>query len=311
MKTALFLLLASVTSVLAQYAPGKDWPVATDRAKLGNLHGDMAADSKGNLYVSTGRSILVFNKNGEFLRNLGVKWKGVHGMKVRKQDGEEFLFIAQNGQKTVSKIKLDGTPVWQIVGPPKKEGLYPNAGRYNPTDVDIAPDGRIYVADGYGMSLMHIYDKDRNYVKTFGGKGKEDGKFNVCHNVIVDTRGGKTELLISDRQNNRLQKYDMDGNFVASVATDLKQPCAADIHGDILAVGELGGRVSIYDKDNKLIQRLGDKAEMPRGANRVPPAKWIEGATVSIHGCTYDPDGNLYAMDWNVHGRVTKFAPAN
>jgi hypothetical protein len=273
---------------------------------MGSLHGDMAADSKGNVYLSAGNAIHVFGPDGKYTGDLGKETAGVHGMKVREQDGEEFLFVARNRSKVVAKLKLDGTPVWSIEGHPKADGLY-EKGKYAPTDVDVAPDGTIIIADGYGSSLMHIYDKDQNYVKTFGGKGKADGQFNVCHNVLIDTRTDTPTLLISDRQNNRLEKYDMDGKFIERIASDLRQPCAADISGDRLAVGELGGRVTIFDKDNKMISRLGDEpANRAKGPN-APPEKWIEGAVVSVHGLTYDKKGALYAMEWNKYGRVTKY----
>ena len=185
--------------------------------------------------------------------------------------------------------------------------MYEHISKYNPTDVDVAPDGTIYIADGYGLSLVHIYDKDRNYVKTFGGKGTEDGKFNVCHNVLVDTRGEKPTLLISDRQNNRLQRYSMDGSFIKTIDAELRQPCAADIHGDLLAVGELGGRMSLYGKDHNLIARLGDEPADRKKGNGAAPADWIEGALLAVHGCTFDPKGDLYAQEWNRYGRVTKY----
>ena len=293
----------------ATYDVVRSWPSYPEGKKMGSLHGDMAADSAGNVYLSTGESIHVFGPDGKFVKDLGHETRGVHGMKVRKQGGEEFLFIAQNGLKRVAKLKLDGTAVWSIVGHPEVEGMYPNPGRYAPTDVDVAPDGTIYIADGYGMSLMHIYDKDRNYVKTFGGKGTAYGKFNVCHNVLIDTRSGSPLLLISDRQNNRLHAYDMQGNFLNLVAAGLRQPCAADIFGDLLAVGELGGRVSIFDKDNKLIARVGDDPANRAKGNGAPPDKWVEGAVVAVHGMTFDNKGDLYAMEWNRFGRVTKYTP--
>ena len=294
----------------AVYQVVRDWPTYPEGKSLGSLHGDMAADKDGNVYLATGATIQVIGPDGIYKGDLGEKWGGVHGMKVREQDGEEFLFIAQNGKKAVSKLKLDGTAVWQILGHPRVEGMYPHISKYNPTDVDVAPDGTIYIADGYGMSLMHIYDKDRKYVKTFGGKGKGDGQFNVCHNVLVDTRTDKPLLLISDRQNNRLQQYSMDGEFIKTIDTELRQPCAADLYDGRLAVGELGGRMSVYDKGNKLLARLGDEPADRKKGNGAPPESWVEGALVAVHGCTFDCKGDLYAQEWNRFGRVTKYTEA-
>ena len=324
MKTPAYLIpLLLLTPVVAQdekapartgqgdaiYEVVRDWPSYPEGKKMGSLHGDMAADSRGNVYLSTADSIHVFGPDGKFLKDLGPETRGVHGMKVRKQGDEEFLFIAQNGLKRVAKLKLDGTAVWSIVGHPEVEGMYPNPGKYAPTDVDVAPDGTIYIADGYGMSLMHIYDKDQKYVKTFGGKGGAYGQFNVCHNVLVDTRTENPVLLISDRQNNRMHAYTMGGEFLRLVAAGLRQPCAADVHGELLAVGELGGRVSLFDKDNKLLARLGDEPANRVRGNGSPPDKWIEGAVVAVHGLTFDPKGDLYAMEWNRFGRAVKYTP--
>ncbi|MCP4848454.1 MAG: hypothetical protein GY899_10965 [Verrucomicrobiaceae bacterium] len=295
------------------YKVVRNWPKYPEGKKLGNLHGDMAADSKGKVYIATGGTIQVIAADGTYEGELRAKngnkaFRGVHGMKVRKIDGEETLIIAMPGVKRVVNVRFDGTVVWQIIGPPKVEGMYGSISQYNPTDLDVAPDGRVYIVDGYGKSLVHVYDKDRKYLKTFGGKGKEDGKFNICHNILIDTRSDKPSLLISDRQNNRLQLHDMDGNFIRTIDSKLGRPCAADIHGELLAVGELDGRVSLYDKDNKLISRLGDEPKSRKKAgNGVGPADWHEGALIAVHGCTFDAKGDLYAQEWNVHGRLTKY----
>ena len=288
------------------------WPSYPEGKGLGNLHGDLASDSKGNVYIATGNTIQIIGPDGKYrgdIRTKGGKvFKGVHGMKVRRLAGEELLLLAMPRIKRVVAVKPDGTVAWQIIGPPQVPGMYESVGEYNPTDMDVSSDGRVIIADGYGKSLVHLYDKDRNYLKSFGGKGKGEAQFDVCHNILVDSRGKKSTLLISDRQNNRLQQYDMAGNFIKTIDDQLGRPCAADIHGNLLAVGELDGRVSLYDKDYKLISRLGDERKARRKAsNRIAPEHWHEGDLIAVHGCTFDVTGALYAQEWNVHGRVTKY----
>ena len=288
------------------------WPSYPEGKGLGNLHGDLASDSKGNVYIATGNTIQIIGPDGKYrgdIRTKGGKvFKGVHGMKVRRLAGEELLLLAMPRIKRVVAVKPDGTVAWQIIGPPQVPGMYESVGEYNPTDMDVSSDGRVIIADGYGKSLVHLYDKDRNYLKSFGGKGKGEAQFDVCHNILVDSRGKKSTLLISDRQNNRLQQYDMAGNFIRTSDDQLGRPCAADIHGNLLAVGELDGRVSLYDKDYKLISRLGDERKARRKAsNRIAPEHWHEGDLIAVHGCTFDVTGALYAQEWNVHGRVTKY----
>ena len=288
------------------------WPSYPEGKGLGNLHGDLASDSKGNVYIATGNTIQIIGPDGKYrgdIRTKGGKvFKGVHGMKVRRLAGEELLLLAMPRIKRVVAVKPDGTVAWQIIGPPQVPGMYESVGEYNPTDMDVSSDGRVIIADGYGKSLVHLYDKDRNYLKSFGGKGKGEAQFDVCHNILVDSRGKKSTLLISGRQNNRLQQYDMAGNFIRTSDDQLGRPCAADIHGNLLAVGELDGRVSLYDKDYKLISRLGDERKARRKAsNRIAPEHWHEGDLIAVHGCSFDVTGALYAQEWNVHGRVTKY----
>ena len=93
----------------AVYQVVRGWPSYPEGKKMGSLHGDIATDSKGNVYLATGESIHVFDAAGNFIKDLGKETRGVHGIKVRKQGEEEFLFIAQNGLKRVAKLKLDGT----------------------------------------------------------------------------------------------------------------------------------------------------------------------------------------------------------
>ena len=288
------------------------WPSYPEGKGLGNLHGDLASDSKGNVYIATGNTIQIIGPDGKYRGDIRTKvgkvFNGVHGMKVRRLAGEELLLLAMPRVKRVVAVKPDGTVAWQIIGPPQVPGMYESVGEYNPTDMDVSSDGRVIIADGYGKSLVHLYDKDRNYLKSFGGKGKGEAQFDVCHNILVDSRGKKSTLLISDRQNNRLQQYDMAGNFIRTIDDQLGRPCAADIHGNLLAVGELDGRVSLYDKDYKLISRLGDERKARRKAsNRIAPEHWHEGDLIAVHGCSFDVTGALYAQEWNVHGRVTKY----
>ena len=288
------------------------WPSYPEGKGLGNLHGDLASDSKGNVYIATGNTIQIIGPDGKYRGDIRTKvgkvFNGVHGMKVRRLAGEELLLLAMPRIKRVVAVKPDGTVAWQIIGPPQVPGMYESVGEYNPTDMDVSSDGRVIIADGYGKSLVHLYDKDRNYLKSFGGKGKGEAQFDVCHNILVDSRGKKSTLLISGRQNNRLQQYDMAGNFIRTNDDQLGRPCAADIHGNLLAVGELDGRVSLYDKDYKLISRLGDERKARRKAsNRIAPEHWHEGDLIAVHGCTFDVTGALYAQEWNVHGRVTKY----
>lgn len=282
------------------------------RQTLGATHGGVVVDKKGNIYFSMDGGpdpILVYGPDGKLIKGIGdpKKLMKIHGMCLNEENGEEFIYGAHLGGKRAVKLKLDGTEVWSIPVP-MESGKYTKPEQYNPTGIAVAPDGTVYVADGYGQNWVHVFDKNQKYVKSFGGKGKGDGQFQTCHGIALDKRGGKNLILVCDRENRRLQHFDLDGKFVAVIAEDLRRPCSVSFFGDHVAIAELAGRVAILDGNNKLVAALGDNPDEKQRANyNVPPANWKEGIFNAPHGISYDHDGNLYVMDWNASGRISRF----
>jgi DNA-binding beta-propeller fold protein YncE len=280
------------------------------RTNLGDTHGGVVVDKAGQIYFSMNsgdQAILVYGPDGKMIKAIGGKdLVGIHGMCLIDENGEEFIYGALNDHARAVKLKLDGTQVWSI-GVPTDSGKYTDAKQYHPTGITVAPDGSVFVADGYGKNWIHKYDKDQKYVKSFGGPGKEPGKFQTCHGVGLDKRGGKTLLLVCDRANRRLQHFDLDGNFVAVITENLRLPCAVSFMGDNVAIAELEGRVAIIDADNKVIATLGDNPDTKQRANHnVPPKDWKDGIFNAAHGVSYDHQGNLYVEDWNASGRISR-----
>jgi hypothetical protein len=281
------------------------------RKTLGSTHGGVVVDKKGQIYFSmdTGPdAILVYGADGKMIKGIGGKdLLKIHGMCLNEENGEEFIYAAHLGGARALKLRLDGTVVWSIPVP-MESGKYKDASQYKPTGIAVAPDGTVYVADGYGQNWVHVFDKNQKYVKSFGGKGKEPGKFQTCHGIALDKRGGKNLLLIADRENRRLQHFDLDGNFVAVVTENLRRPCSVSFNGDNVAVAELEGRVAILDGSNKVVATLGDNPDKKEWAtNKNPPETWKEGIFNAPHGISYDHQGNLLIEDWNLSGRVYRF----
>jgi hypothetical protein len=178
---------------------------------------------------------------------------------------------------------------------------------FNPTAVAVAPSGDLFVADGYGRNWIHRFSKDRAYLGSFGGTGEAPGQFRTCHGLAIDERGPEPRLLVCDRENRRVQRFDLAGRLVDVPVTDLRRPCSLAFNGRSTAVAELEGRVTILDENFMPVAHLGDNTRREQWANNgVRPEDWIDGVFTAPHACCFDAAGDLYVMDWNAMGRISK-----
>ena len=317
---ALTAIALSVTPALSDPPDAEGWiPVAgfargEDTGRLGNTHGGVAIDSKGLIYSNTDteRSIVVHRPDGRFVHAIAGEYPGIHGMVIRREGDEEFIYAAHLAGRQILKLKLDGTPIWSI-GLPTESGKYDDdANAYNPTGIAVGPDGRIYVADGYGRQWIHVFAPDRTYLTSFGGPGTEPGLFRTCHGLAIDARGDTPTLLVCDRENRRVQRFSLDGDFIDVPVEGLRRPCAIGISGDEMAIAELEGRVTLLDENFELIDHVGTNSNRNQWArNGIPESDWIDGVFLSPHGCALDADGNLYVSDWKGTGRLSKMERVN
>jgi hypothetical protein len=257
-------------------------------------------------------AIVVFDPSGKFVRSFGDEYNGGgHGIDIRKEGNTEFLYLSDTKHGLVTKTTLKGELVW-AKGRPQEPGVYkdPKA-KYSPTNVAFGPDGGFYIGDGYGSHYIHQYDKDANWVRTWGGQGTEPGKMRTPHGLWLDNRPGREPtLVVADRANARLQYFSLDGQYL-SLVNDVSFPAHFDIRGDVLLVPDLHARVSLLDKDNKVIAHLGydeawTKEVLADGMKmRREPARWQPGRFIHPHDACFDKDGNIFVVEWVPVGRVT------
>src|SRR5947209_2407614 len=169
------------------YESVPNWCQLPDEKKqtLGTTHGGVVVDKQGNIYFSMDagpHGILVYSPDGKLARGFADKFFAIHGMCLRDEDGEQVLYGAHLRGKQAVKMKLDGTVLWTIPVP-MESGKYQKPELYNPTSIAVAPNGDIFVADGYGQNWIHQYDKNQKYIRSFGGPGTEPGKFKTCHGL--------------------------------------------------------------------------------------------------------------------------------
>ena len=281
---------------------------------------NVTLDSEGLVYIThqgVGKqmdTVLVFDPKGKFVRSFGKEWHGGgHGVEIRKEGSEEFIYLSNTWtpKHKLVKTTLKGELVWTKGRPEAKE--YEDTKKpYNPTNICFLPDGGFNVGDGYGSNFMLNFDKDGKLVKVFGGPGKGPGQLSTPHGQWVDSRAAeKPVLVVCDRANARLQTFSLDGTPISTTEPGkvVLFPAHAKTRGDVLLVPDLHARVSLFDKDNKVIAHLGDDAEWRKkvlGTNvRAKPAEWASGKFVHPHDAAFDKDGNIFVVEWVATGRVT------
>ena len=307
-----------------------DWGQLPPQIKWGNTHG-VVEDAQGHIHVhhtvhatsDSADSMVVFDRNGRFVRSWGKEFRGVaHGLHIRKEGRDEFLYLTVNAtnprlvpppemQAVVLKTTLKGEIVWKIQGPPDIAEYRASAGgeprRYNPTNLAIAPNGDVYVGDGYGSYYVNQYTSKGEYIRTFGGRGAEPGRLNEPHGIWVDTREASPLLVVADRRNNRLQRFTLDGKHVDFIP-GFRLPCHFHERQGAVVVPDLHGRVTLMDRRNALVAHLGDSgaADWNNPLRREPREKFIPGQYICPHGACFDHDGNIFVVEWVEVGRVTK-----
>ena len=294
----------------------------------GASHG-VTIDSQGMVYITlhgNPGSIFVFDPSGRFVRAMvddlrindpksGNKVGRGHGVDIRREGNEEFLYLSPNESSLpFCKVNLKGEMVWKKTREDlnRDSGIYdkPNT-NYRPTNVSFRPDGGYYLGDGYGSHTLFEYDAKDSFVRTIGGPGKENGKFQTPHGQWLDARDGVPKLVVADRANARLQFFNMDGQHLKTLDGFLF-PADIDVKDDFMLVPDLHARVTILNKENQVVAQLGDdvswreKVLANNNAMRGEPKLWEAGRFVHPHDACFDAEGNIFVVEWVVGGRVTK-----
>lgn len=289
---------------------------------------NVAVDSQNRIYlIHEGRedlkdhpSIFVFDDQGKFLRAFGNRYQGGgHGLEVRKEGSEEFLYVSAYQQvKAFSKLTLDGKEIWTKRAPEEskvynqEEYTAPKKvwgrDRFMPTNFAFLPTGGFLLADGYGAFHIHRYDDDGKWLSSFGGAGEGNGKFNTPHGLWIDDRDpANLKIVVTDRAHNTLQIFDLSGKYLETIS-GFGLPANIDCQGNLLLVPELGARVSLLDRDYKVLVQLGSDVERVRDTKgiREDEKMWLDGKFVHPHDACFDRNGDILVAEWVRTGRVTK-----
>lgn len=308
-----FVVLASLPAMAADFVmDAKFFTPPPGMKTIGDSHGDIAVSPAGEIYVSVQAGdhpgIQVYSAKGTYLRNVPGAPPDLHGFIIaRAPDGQFYIYGVSRLAQEIIQLKLDGSrvltiPASAIPAQYKKDDKQ----AINLTGIAVAPNGDIYVTDGYGLDFIHRFDRSGKYLATFGGKGAP-WNFDQCHKIAIDPRFKPVRLICTDRRHDRLVHMDLDGHILGVFGWGLRLPSALAIRGDELAVGELMGRVSLLDKTGRIVAVIGtnDNVEEIR-TNKAPPEIWKADQFYAPHGVTYDAEGNLLVTEFNQYGRITR-----
>ena len=289
--------------LVPQAAPELDYVALADPLPLpaGTTMGAPAAvafDAKGHLWVLTRgpQPLFEFDANGAFVRAFGEGlFTRTHGLRF---DADGNIWVSDVGAHIVVKMSPAGQTLLTL-GVKGEPGVWDEAAgsrRLNqPNDVAFGRGGDVFVVQGHtpgadGDPRVLKFDRTGRFIKSWGGKGKTPGKFEVAHGIAIDAKG---LLWVTDRENQRIQIFDADGGFVREIKY-AGLPCALDIGSQyIYMVNGFAGQVLRLDLNGTVLAATGK------------PGKGV-GEFGEAHFITVSPKGDLFVAD-SVNGTLQRF----
>lgn len=266
-----------VIDTWGQLPDGVDWESASAIDTMPN--GNIAVLRRSAPYV------FVLSPEGELLRTWADEegmFRGAHGLKV---DSDGNFWITDNADNFVQKFSGDGE-LLMTLGQRGVAGDNSATDAFDgPADVTIAPNGDVYIADGYRNARVVQFSSDGEFVRILGGvQGDAPGEFNLPHAVELDSAG---RLIVADAQNGRLQVFDPAGNVV-----DEWTDFPAVPRGAMYITSDDTLYVSHVDSESVTIMRDGEVVDTITGLGGRP------------HGVTVGADGSVYVA--NTSNRTVK-----
>jgi streptogramin lyase len=193
-----------------------------------------ANSAHGPAYRPTAAQLLEFGPKGEFIREVGKDlygWAFAHTVRVDRNDN---IWAVDKGSDMVIKFDARGrvrevygrrqesadedTGPWEHKNPPAPhvDGMF-----RQPTDVAWDSAGSTYITDGYVNSRVAKFDKNGDWVRSWGERGNGPGQFNLPHAIAID---GSDRIYVGDRSNRRIQVFDTDGKFLRMFTVDVPIP---------------------------------------------------------------------------------------
>ena len=277
-----------------QYELVEGWPDLPTKG----VSSDVAVDSAGRAYIAqrewpypdvTGGVVFVLDKNGILVNTWGEGlYTTPHGLWIGP--GDE-IFLTDSADHTVRKYAPSGR-LLMTLGKKGKPGA-PGAPFNRPTRAVLSPSGEIFVGDGYGQNRVHRFTSDGELITSWGADGTGPGEFNLPHDVTVDSNN---RVYVMDRENNRCQVFDVDGNFLTEWK-DIPNPNDAVLDDDDMlhiATGHDG--IHVMTLEGELVGKWNKNGKGPGQFRGFPHGIWI------------DREGSVYVAEVGADNAIQKFA---
>jgi hypothetical protein len=312
------------------------WGSLPANGRTGWAHPGLAITASGKVATCHPAEprILILDLTGRLLADWPLDGREGHGITAtRDPAGEDILWIADpgfklgitgaavspvhEGQGRVSSWDLAGRHLAELETPPHPAYVDKP---YKPTGIAVADGpgegGDVWIVDGYGQSLVHRYSADGEYLASLDGESGA-GRFDGPHGAtIVRRHAPEPEIYVCDRENRRIQVFDLDGHYRRTVgAGSLTSPSGVLVVGDRLIVAELKARLVVLEDDrivgtigadDRAPQRPGWPNRLDEAGDMVPPGEIPAGRFNSPHAMATDGHGTLFVSEFLLGGRISK-----
>jgi DNA-binding beta-propeller fold protein YncE len=234
----------------------------------------VAVNREGSIYEmqrgDKADPILVLDPEGKVLRSWGKgDYKIPHSIRI---DPASNVWTVDAGSSVVVKYSPLGEKLMTItVGEQPETGNAFNG----TTDIAFAPNGHLFITDGYGNARVLEYTLDGKRVKQWGRLGSGPGEFRLPHAIQIDEEG---TIFVADRENGRIEKFDLDGNFLGEIP-HLGRIYSLKLVGQVLWAGmgpfnqppgSPGWVVKLDRKTNKILGHLDVPARGGHSVEQMP-----------------------------------------
>lgn len=258
----------------------------------------IAVDDSGNVYVVDSGSPRVekFTSEGQFM----MSWAGSTGAQFASPqdiaiDAQGNVYVVEFTGQRVQKFTRNGVYLSKWGTPGSGNGQF-----NNPEGIAVTPQGQVFVTDSYNHRVQR-FDLSGFYLGQFGVLGNDPGQFTYPQKIHVDPDG---RVYVSDATtNNRVQEFDIFGNFVRILGTGNYGTGDGDFRFPLGIATDPGRNIYVSDGGNNRVQKFNVLGDLV--------TKW--GTTGSGDGQFSNPDGiavtssgRVYVVDV-LHYRVQVF----